>query len=82
MLINVNDLMVGDVLHLEPGDVIPVDGIFIGGHNVACDESSATGESDALMKTGGAEVFDAPPSTTQLDPFIISGSRVIEGEYS
>ncbi|KAK0385624.1 hypothetical protein NLU13_6801 [Sarocladium strictum] len=81
MLVNVNDLLVGDVLHLEPGDVVPVDGIFIDGHNVTCDESSATGESDALLKTGGAEVYQALQSKNaqQLDPFIISGSRVTEG---
>jgi Ca2+-transporting ATPase len=81
MLINVNDLLVGDVLYLEPGDVVPVDGIFIGGHNVTCDESSATGESDLLLKTGGAEVYAATHLTDpeHLDPFIISGSRVSEG---
>jgi Ca2+-transporting ATPase len=30
--------------------VIPCDGIFLSGHNVRCDESSATGESDAIKK--------------------------------
>lgn len=81
MLINVSDVLVGDVLYLEPGDLVPVDGIFIDGHDVKCDESSATGESDALRKTAGAKAFEAnPKSTKELDPFIISGSRVIEGE--
>lgn len=42
----------GDVLSLEPGDIVPADGVFIQGHNVKCDESSATGESDAVRKTG------------------------------
>jgi magnesium-transporting ATPase (P-type) len=37
--------------------MIPADGIFITGHNVKCDESSATGESDALKKTGGEQVM-------------------------
>lgn len=80
MLVNINDILVGDVLYLEPGDLVPVDGIFIDGHNVKCDESSVTGESDALRKTAGAKVFDADSgSAKELDPFIISGSRVIEG---
>ena len=35
---------------LEPGEVIPCDGVFLSGHNVRCDESSATGESDAVKK--------------------------------
>lgn len=81
MLINVNDIVVGDILHLEPGDLVPVDGIFIDGHNVKCDESSATGESDALRKTPGAKVFEMDPNSPQEpDPFIISGARVVEGE--
>lgn len=83
MLINVIDVLVGDVIYLEQGDLVPVDGIFIDGHYVKCDESSATGESDALRKTGGAKVFDGDTkSSKELDPFIISGSRVIEGKYA
>lgn len=38
------------MLHLEPGDIAAADGIFIEGHNVRCDESAATGESDAVHK--------------------------------
>ncbi|KAL8420555.1 hypothetical protein RB594_003369 [Gaeumannomyces avenae] len=81
-LINVAELVVGDVVQLEPGDVVPVDGIFISGHDVKCDESSATGESDALKKTGGEQVMRMLESGTRaknLDPFIISGARVLEG---
>jgi Ca2+-transporting ATPase len=82
--ISVHDIMVGDVLHLETGDVIPVDGIFIQGHGVKCDESSATGESDLLRKTPGADASAAlldlkEGKTEKLDPFIISGSKVTEG---
>ncbi|KAF9775444.1 hypothetical protein IL306_006452 [Fusarium sp. DS 682] len=80
MLVNVADVVVGDVLYLEPGDLIPTDGIFIQGHNVKCDESTVTGESDALKKTPGAQCFDNDPARTkEPDPFIISGSRVLEG---
>lgn len=42
--------MVGDVALLEPGEVVPCDGIFLSGHNVKCDESAATGEADAIKK--------------------------------
>ncbi|CZR42709.1 putative calcium P-type ATPase NCA-3 (Ca2+-transporting ATPase) [Fusarium proliferatum ET1] len=80
MLVNVADVVVGDVMNLEPGDLIPADGIFIDGHNVKCDESTVTGESDALKKTPGAKCFiDDPIRTKEPDPFIISGSRVLEG---
>lgn len=83
-MINVQDIMVGDVLHLEPGDLVPVDGIFIEGHDLKCDESSATGESDALKKTGGDHVMRAlesgQPNAADLDPFIISGAKVLDGK--
>lgn len=82
MEISIFDVQVGEVMHLEPGDMVPVDGIFIDGHNVKCDESSATGESDLLRKTGGDNVFRAIEQNENLskqDPFIISGSKVSEG---
>lgn len=56
-MISIKDLQVGDVLHLEPGEIIPADGIFIEGHNVKCDESTATGETDAVKKQGWHECF-------------------------
>ena len=80
--ISVHDILVGDVMHLEPGDMIPVDGVFISGHNLKCDESSATGESDLLRKQSGDEVYAAIEShrnLAKMDCFIISGAKVSEG---
>ena len=80
--LSVYDLLVGDVMHLEPGDVIPADGIYIAGHNIRCDESSATGESDLLKKTAADEVLraiEAHEDVSKLDPFILSGGKVTEG---
>jgi Ca2+-transporting ATPase len=87
--VSVFDIMVGDVMHLFAGDLVPVDGVFINGHGVKCDESSATGESDLLKKVGADEVFailqdvakggKPPADIEKLDPFIISGSKVNEG---
>ncbi|KAH7384321.1 hypothetical protein DE146DRAFT_622163 [Phaeosphaeria sp. MPI-PUGE-AT-0046c] len=81
--ISVYDILVGDVLHMEPGDLIPADGIFISGHNVKCDESSATGESDQMKKTNAEQVLRllerGHNDNKDLDPFIISGSKVLEG---
>ncbi|EOA81728.1 plasma membrane calcium [Exserohilum turcicum] len=82
VMISIYDVLAGDLIHLEPGDIIPVDGIFIDGSGVKCDESSATGESDAMRKTPGAVVMKAlesGQSTKDLDPFIISGAKVLEG---
>ncbi|KAL2161063.1 hypothetical protein VTH06DRAFT_8776 [Thermothelomyces fergusii] len=87
--ISVFDIMVGDVMHLFAGDMVPVDGIFIDGHGVKCDESSATGESDLLKKVAADDVFAVledvaaggkpPADVEKLDPFVISGSKVNEG---
>ncbi|KAI0312928.1 hypothetical protein OF83DRAFT_1143615, partial [Amylostereum chailletii] len=54
-LINVNDVVVGDIALLEPGEIVPCDGVFLSGHNVRCDESGATGESDAIKKASYTE---------------------------
>lgn len=80
--ISVYDILVGDVVHLEPGDLIPVDGICIDGHNLRCDESSATGESDIIRKMPADEVYQSIQenrATRKLDPFILSGGKVSEG---
>jgi Ca2+-transporting ATPase len=80
--ISIHDVLVGDVMHLEPGDLVPVDGILIEGHDLKCDESSATGESDVLRKTPGEEVYrtiEQHEDLKKMDPFIISGAKVSEG---
>jgi Ca2+-transporting ATPase len=80
--VSVYDVFPGDVMILEQGDVLPVDGIFIQGHNVTCDESSATGESDLIKKVPAAAVFkalDDGRDVKKMDPFLISGAKVAEG---
>lgn len=80
--ISVFDILVGDVLHLEPGDMLPVDGVLIEGFNVKCDESQATGESDIIRKRPADDVVSAIENgddLSKMDPFIQSGARVMEG---
>ena len=80
--ISVFDVLVGDIIHLEPGDLIPVDGVLVEGFNVKCDESQATGESDIIRKRPAGEVYAAienHDSLKKMDPFIQSGARVMEG---
>ncbi|KAF7592952.1 Calcium-transporting ATPase 10, plasma membrane-type [Aspergillus hancockii] len=82
VMIHITDITVGDVLHIEPGDSPPADGVVISGHGIKCDESSATGESDHMEKVSGHEVWNSiidETATRELDPFIISGSKVLEG---
>ncbi|KAG0238257.1 hypothetical protein BGW42_006537 [Actinomortierella wolfii] len=103
VLISVFDIVVGDIMHLEPGDMIAADGVYLRGHNLKCDESAMTGESDAIKKVTleeykqleaieashqktliqtnqeGVEVVKDTHSLHGVDPFIISGSKVLEG---
>lgn len=82
-VIDVKQVVVGDVALLEPGEIIPCDGIFLSGHNVKCDESGATGESDAIRKVSYQECIELREKEgdeeSHTDCFLISGSRVQEG---
>jgi Ca2+-transporting ATPase len=80
--ISVYDIFVGDVVNLEAGDMIPVDGVLIQDHGIKCDESSATGGSDLLKKTAGDDAFRAierHENLKKIDQSILSGAKVSEG---
>ncbi|KAI8854016.1 hypothetical protein BC829DRAFT_359858 [Chytridium lagenaria] len=66
-LVSIYAVLVGDILLLEPGDIIGADGVYISGMGLRCDESAATGETDAIKKGEDS------------DPFLLSGSKVQEG---
>ena len=86
-LLNVHDVVVGDIVRFEPGEVLAFDGVLVRGYNVKCDESSVTGESDMIVKY----TYDDAVSISAKDKetsgklnkrrscFMISGSKVIEG---
>ncbi len=69
--ISVYDLLVGDLLNLTIGQVVPVDGIIIKG-TISMDESAMTGESERFKKSCNFE-----KGTT---PFIVSGTQVVDGQ--
>ena len=48
--INIEDIVVGDIVHLSSGDKVPADGILISG-NISVDESSLTGETKEKNKS-------------------------------
>lgn len=49
-LITNEELLVGDIVKLDCGMILPVDGLLIEGDSVCINESSITGESDAVFK--------------------------------
>ncbi|KIK37850.1 hypothetical protein CY34DRAFT_774182, partial [Suillus luteus UH-Slu-Lm8-n1] len=54
-LIDVKEVIVGNVALLEPREIDHCDGIFLAGHNVKHDESVATCKSDAIKKASYAD---------------------------
>ncbi|KAG1142905.1 hypothetical protein G6F37_000082 [Rhizopus arrhizus] len=67
--IHIQEVVVGDVMFIEPGDLLNVDCVYIEGHNLRCDESAATGESNPVKKN----------EEGKGDCMIISGSKVLQG---
>ncbi|KAF7723237.1 hypothetical protein EC973_002175 [Apophysomyces ossiformis] len=67
--IRAQELVVGDIMFIEPGDILTADCIYIEGHNLRCDESTTTGESRPVKKS----------TDTRGDCIIFSGSKVLHG---
>ncbi len=61
--IPVEEVVVGDVIRIRPGEKIPVDGVVVSG-TTAVDESMLTGESLPVDKTAGDPVIGATLNTT------------------
>lgn len=68
--INPKDLVVGDIILLQAGDMIPADSIVCDNNVIKCNESALTGESDDLNKS------------KLKDCFLLSSCLVTEGEES
>lgn len=56
--IAIDDVRVGDIIAIRPGEQLPVDGIVISGSSTV-DESMITGEAMPVAKTEGSEVTGA-----------------------
>lgn len=55
-MVNAEEIQVGDILRILPGEIIPVDGVIVAGET-SVDQSIMTGESLPVDKTVGEEVY-------------------------
>ncbi|MFP4395645.1 MAG: heavy metal translocating P-type ATPase, partial [Anaerolineales bacterium] len=69
----IEQVEVGDVMVVRPGEKIPTDGVVIAGES-AVDESMATGESMPVTKTPGDEVIGA--TVNQVGLLKVEATRV------
>lgn len=67
--------MVGDIVEIETGEILSVDGILIDGNNISVDESSLTGETNEIKKRVPINYDNTDVGT----PFLISSSMIMEG---
>eukprot|EP00825_Cyclidium_porcatum_P002272 TRINITY_DN11045_c0_g1_i1.p1 TRINITY_DN11045_c0_g1~~TRINITY_DN11045_c0_g1_i1.p1 ORF type:complete len:145 (-),score=16.99 TRINITY_DN11045_c0_g1_i1:69-503(-) len=72
--VHVKDIVVGDVLLLNIGDIIPCDGVLFEGQDIEVDESSLTGEPELIKKNIFQSSFLQP-----VNCFMISGSKLMDG---
>ena len=76
-----DDLLVGDLIMVNYGDIMAADVLLIEGNGIKMDESALTGESDAMKKERYEkckELQDAG-ETKLPSPLILSGTNCVEG---
>ena len=78
--IPIKELVLGDIVVLGAGDMIPADLRIISSKDLYVGQSSLTGESDSIKKEANTEInFDDIESITDLDTICFMGTNVISG---
>lgn len=74
------EIVVGDIVTLSPGEMIPADGILLAGR-LAVDQSSMTGESREVTKTAVGKEDIRPDRLSPADPAaLLRGCTVLSGQ--
>ena len=76
-----DDLVVGDLIMINYGDIMAADVLLIDGNGIKMDESALTGESDAMKKEKYDKCKELLNSgeTKLPSPLILSGTNCVEG---
>lgn len=80
--ISIYDLVVGDVIKLQAGDIVPADCVIITEQDLVVDESKIAEEERKDSATHRYEEGKDPErmrKTLIIDPFLLSSSLVLEG---
>ncbi len=75
--ISLDDIVVGDMVHLSAGDIIPADMRILSAKDLFVSQSALTGESEPIEKTG--IVCDPNEALTNVQNLAFMGSTVISG---
>lgn len=78
MEIPIEDLAVGDIIHLSAGDMIPADVRILEAKDFFVSQAALTGESESIEKFG-AEPADEDQTVTEFSDLAFMGTNVIGG---
>ena len=79
------DLLVGDLIKINYGEILPADMILVEGNGLKIDESSLTGESDSVSKKCYEECLEELNNNKKKEPssnLLFCGTNVVEGNGS
>ena len=79
LLIPQKEVVVGDILIIETGDKLPVDGRLIESVSLYADESSLTGESNPVKKSASIVFDDERTPIAERSNILYSGSYITGG---
>ena len=78
-LLSVTEVVPGDIIILDAGDMIPADGYFLLAESVTVDESPMTGESEPIEKRSG-KLEDPPTGFYGADNIGFSRTTLLSGD--
>ena len=77
--IPLNEIVVGDIVHLAAGDIIPADVRILSAKDLFVSQSSLTGESEPIEKYAQININKSYDSITDYPNLAFMGSNIISG---
>lgn len=80
-VIDVKEVVVGDIVYVEEGEIIPADLRIIEDENLKVDENIITGE-DTIVEKNKTFILDRNIGITEMKNILFKGTKVVRGEGS